>query len=630
MTTHDVEMAPVAAPAEAADTAPSRAAVVDRRVRAAQWIVAALAVAMPIALCLRRPIAIDEDVYLHWAYEASRGRFAGADYFASHLPFMEVVFAPAFWLEHATPERAAIPARVLSALMAVASISLAFRCYDRIKGITGTGVASRFGLPVVGLAAICAGACDSFATQLVEVRPDNVSIFFLMLSVAVVPESRHRARTWASAACFVFALLSSEKLAVAVVCLVALHVAAIVVSREARDAARLRLLGPDGRDFALGLVVSTVAGVLLCTGGNVRGAAQQMALMWAWILGKLKDSGTSAVTGTLAERASKSVKDFETGAVGFLMVLAVCAASIALLWAIASFGREARGPNGARRRLHWSPTYLALLASGVLIYVVQKGPFQYSRNLLFVVAVPVIVDAIATLLSATPLPLAWALFGALVQHGVTRPQEGPTLDEQLKMLAEVRQATSPDDCVYDNSMTAYFREHAHDHYLVTDMQMRWREADRLNAEIPKAILDRGCVAMMVDFRNDGVPGPLKAFLDSHFVPVSPYYLFYGTKLPLATESPTDFYAPQASWYLADPPGATVRLAAEDPWTGRIKLEKGNHKLFVSRKETRLIWQPRDGSSKPPVRMAPDRRFSFHMESVGTSAARFWDAAWPPK
>jgi hypothetical protein len=76
---------------------------------------------------------------------------------------------------------------------------------------------------------------------------------------------------------------------------------------------------------------------------------------------------------------------------------------------------------------------------------------------------------------------------------------------------------------------------------------------------------------------------------------TPCTSFYGTRLGISTATePTEFYAPQSSWYLADPRDATVRLAPDEPWAQRVWLERGNHKVFVSRANTRLIWQPRDG------------------------------------
>lgn len=591
----------------AADPA-SRSIATRRLPTALVWAIAALALALPLTLCLRRSLTIDEYVYLHWAYEASRGVFAGADYFAIHLPFMQLFVAPVFWIERATPERGAELARVGFALMGTASVCLAFYAYDRVDGVTGTGISRRFGLPVVGLAAVAAGACDTYANRIVEVRPDNVYIFFLLLSVACFPGPRHRIRAWISGACFACALLSSEKMMVVALCLVAAHAAALVISREARGRFARQPLRPNGRDFVFGLVACCVGGVLVNTGGNLRGGVSQITALAIY----LHEHERGRVPVPFSERP---------GAAGYVIVVLGSAASIAVVSAFAFFGKGTNEPGGSRGRFAWSPTYVALLSAGGLSYGIQTAPFEYSRTLLFVVAVPLLVDASATVLSRIPVHRgfaiagAWAFFGALAYHGAVFARQSPSLDSQLAMLAEVRASTTSDDCVYDNSMGAFFREHAHSHYVTTDWIMRATQADALNAEIPPAILEQRCVAMMADGRTGGLPPALKRFLDDHFVPVSPYFWFYGTKLVTRTDvedelaEPTDFFAPQTSWYLADPPDAQVRLSPDEPWTNRIQLERGNHKVFVSRLATRLVWQPRDGTPKPPYHGRADYRFS---------------------
>jgi hypothetical protein len=440
------------------------------------------------------------------------------------------------------------------------------------------------------------------------VRPDNVYIFFLLLSVACFPGPRHRIRAWISGACFACALLSSEKMVIVALCLAAAHAAAIVLSREARGRFARQALGPNGRDFFFGLVASSVAGVIVNTGGNLRGGVSQITALAIY----LEEHEHGRVPVPFSERP---------GAAGYVIVLLASAASIALISAFAFFGKGANEPGDSRRRLTWSPTYVALLAAGGVSYGIQTAPFEYSRTLLFVVAVPLLVDAGATVLSCIPLhpafaiASAWALFGALAYQGAVHSRQSPSLDSQLAMLAEVRASTTSDDCVYDNSMGAFFREHAHSHYVTTDWIMRATQADALNAEIPPAIVEQRCVAMMADGRTGGLPPALKRFLDDHFVAVSPYFWFYGTKLVTRTDveddlaEPTDFFAPQTSWYLADPPDANVRLTPDEPWTKRIQLERGNHKVFVSRPGTRLVWQPRDGTPKPPYRGKADYRFS---------------------
>src|SRR5208282_233198 len=120
----------------------------------------------------------------------------------------------------------------------------------------------------------------------------------------------------------------------------------------------------------------------------------------------------------------------------------------------AFFGKASRAPDGSRRRFSWSPTYLGLLVAGAASYGMQRTAYEYSRTLLFVVALPLIVDALSTLLSAIlrlrilVFAAQWGLLFALLWHGVERSHQEPSLDAQLAMLADVRRATTSDDCVY--------------------------------------------------------------------------------------------------------------------------------------------------------------------------------------
>lgn len=95
-------------------------------------------------------------------------------------------------------------------------------------------------------------------------------------------------------------------------------------------------------------------------------------------------------------------------------------------------------------------------------------------------------------------------------------QDGNDLGFQLAALADVRRATSEDDCVYDNSMGAFFREHAH----------------------------------------------------------------------------------PSSWYAVEDAGASVSPGPGVPWKQRLSLERGRHLLAISQPRVRLLWQPRDGTSRP--------------------------------
>jgi len=586
------------------------------------WAVAIPAIALPVALALRRSLSMDEYVYLHLPYEASRGAFAGIDYFFPQFPFMQIVFAPVFWAVRATPEPelGALVMRALFALIATASVYLAFVNYARAKG-------ARFqelGLPLVGVAAAAVTGFASFSERLIEVRPDNVYIFFTLLGLACFPSVPHRGRATLSGALFGCALLCCVKMLVVAALLVAAEAVALL-SRKVRE----RAMGPDGRGFVTGLLGFIALGTLVSSKGHFVRYAERIEGLVAWM--RLHE--TFPTTDTLIQRP---------GGPGYFTLLKVCLASFAVVVAYAFFVARRRGegsppPEGrdeaSRPRFNASLIYIALLVAGAASYGIQRTPYEYSRSLLFVVAVPLVADAFATACAAVRLPRVvralaqWALWLAVVASGVDLiKHEPPGLETQLAALAEVRQATAPSDCVFDFTMIAFFREPAHPNWLTVGGNERALQQKELAGQFPTSILERGCVARMVDSRViDGQQAPsFMSFLDRHFLPVSPHLYLYSTVLdtgpPAAmgeftevVDYSADFYAPQTSWYaVMRPSDGTVRLGPDDSWADRLWLERGHHKIFASRPGIRLLFQPRDGKQMGAYRGAMDVKTISHI------------------
>jgi hypothetical protein len=573
------------------------------RARPVRWIVAALTVALPVTLSLRRSLSMDEYVYLHWAYEASRGVVAGVDYFSPQLPFMQFILAPLFWPVWAWPELGAMVERAVFALMATASVTLAFLLYERAKGAR----LFQLGLPVVGVAAACVTGFETFSERMVEVRPDNVYIFFSLASLACFPVRSDKKRATISGALFACGLLCSYKMLVLAAGLAAAMVVILVFSR----AARTRAFGSDGRGFVLGFVGFAAVGALVSTKLHFVRFAEEMRALMAWAkLHETRDKTTGSLLDTFAPWARS-----RPGGEGYLTLLQICVVSFGVVVVVAVVRALVREPN--RPKLPWSLVYLALVVGAALTYAIQWVPFEYSRNVLFVFAVPLGVDAVMSLCVADPravrIGLEWALWLFLVNRGVDLiKHEQPGADAQREAFREVRKATIPTDCVFDCTSIAFFRQHAHPNWVTIDGLQRTVQVKELAEQLPPAILDHGCVAAMVDSRNQGLADSVHAFLDSHFLAVSSHLYLYST--PLQGSTSADFYAPQASWYAlaGAPAGAGVKLNPDDAWTDRLWLEQGHHQLLVSRPGLRLLFQPRDGTKKDPYRGPMDMETLSHI------------------
>ena len=557
------------------------------------------AVTVPIVLALRSSLAIDEFLYLHWSYKASQGVFAGTDYFACHFAFLQMIFAPLFWLVQGAPERAAFLARAVCALMAVGSLYFATLLYRRMSG--GKTAWSRFETEnepflLLASAAVAAGFF-SFSTRLMEVRPDNLAIFCLLGSLACLPQKPHRLRSLLAGALAGCAVLSSEKMLLPIAILLSAQIIVLLAGGASRTRTLSQVFGVQGRGCILGFLGFIVFGVCLLAKFEFD---RFFGNLWALVdFIRLHET---------AYPRRGNIFDTPNGR-GFIYLVLSCCIALVVLWLVTL--SKTRKELGWRRlvSLPLSPSYGALLIAGVLIYALQKAPYAYSRSLLFVMGAPLIADAVirglASLFSlgrkgerAIQVVLYAAVF---VSSGVGLHQaDSRVLKQQMTTLSELRQLTTADDCVYDNSMGAFFREHAHSYFVSTDAMLKKVKAQELATQIPSAILQAGCVAMLVDIRQVDLPRSLALFLQKHFSPVSPHLYLYSSFLETTSEKGVyAFFAPQTSWYsVVAPQNGQVRTLADAPWSYRLWLKRGPNRLLASNPGIRLLWQPRDGLSKP--------------------------------
>jgi hypothetical protein len=135
----------------------------------------------------------------------------------------------------------------------------------------------------------------------------------------------------------------------------------------------------------------------------------------------------------------------------------------------------------------------------------------------------------------------------------------------------------------------------------TDATMRRTLAGELAREIPRAILNAGCVVRIDDVRSRSLPSTLRAFLAESFLPYSGSLHLWGREYS-AVDACLDskFAAPRTASYFVDPPEVLsfgslsidgIRLSSTE-----LSLTRGLHTVSWAGPPVtfRILWLPADG------------------------------------
>ena len=171
---------------------------------------------------------------------------------------------------------------------------------------------------------------------------------------------------------------------------------------------------------------------------------------------------------------------------------------------------------------------------------------------------------------------------------------------QLDVLRRIARLTAPTDVAYDNSGSYVTRPHAY-FYFYTDAYLRRAGAERLSREVPRALVDSGCVLHMRDLRYEALPEPVRRFLVRHYQPLDGDIALWGQRylVPRSGRLEGDFLAVRRDRYFVDPPDvlAQGRLTIDgEPMTRRVvELEGGLHDVVYDGPPIafHLLWLPRD-------------------------------------
>ncbi|MCY1033638.1 hypothetical protein OV207_19455 [Corallococcus sp. BB11-1] len=278
-------------------------------------------------------------------------------------------------------------------------------------------------------------------------------------------------------------------------------------------------------------------------------------------------------------------------------------------------------PNLPLRERLRTPDLLLIVAVPATFgaYALQRAPFPYSLLPFLGVLAVFAARGVLVVLSRlhTPVGRTVGFIGLLGLFAVQAAHVDALLNgggnaRQREVLARIATLTGPEDVVYDNSGGFVSRPHVH-FYFYTDAYLRGSLVDLLSHDMPRALVDQGCVLRVDDLRTSGLPPALRRFLDTHYQPFDGDLFLWGQRYRVSTETgrlEDAFLAVRGDRYFVHPASALdagalfidgVRIT-----TPEFDLTRGPHAVrYEGRAEGfQLLWLPRDAKRWTPRPGAP--------------------------
>jgi hypothetical protein len=150
--------------------------------------------------------------------------------------------------------------------------------------------------------------------------------------------------------------------------------------------------------------------------------------------------------------------------------------------------------------------------------------------------------------------------------------------------------------VFDSSGQATARPHV-GHRFYTSALIRYKEADKLARDVPAALVESRCVAVLNDLRYSGLPESLRNFIEARYQPLTPDLWLFGVRMENGPVT-----VPQTGTYLIHPENAfaQVRIDGQPLSSAAVTLERGEHLLQAEIPGVFLLWLPRDGVRWAPI------------------------------
>jgi hypothetical protein len=541
-----------------------------------------LAFLFPVCVAIEKWFNIDEFAYVHWGWLIRQGQRVGVDFFVTHFPLIGAVTSLPFWALGSDPA-AIFYARLLMVPLFGCVCFAAYCINSHVSSIAG------FLAPIF----LCGNAV--LILSITEIRPDSLAIALFLAASGILLSGGKRpaAIAFSSGILFVLSILSSEKTLV--------YCPAILFACWVK----LQIAAPEERKkTTLNLSVAAV------------GAAVSILITTIYILHAHSLSFWLDQWLPYAKLHEHSYPGSRWAGLRLLASVCLYEPVLTLFAAWTLIRVMHRRQNARNRCFYFHPVLaflVAFLATGGLSLVIQKFPFRYSEipfavalSLLAAVGVAYVGEDLqaiskgrARTLWVSSLAASMVLFAASnIWAEIKMAERGNS--QQLQTLRLLGKISLPSDCVYDNSGGAIARPHADDRLYQTDQVIRIVQAGRLQHDIPLAIYERGCVLLLQDIRNGGLPVPLQQFLADNYLPYTDDISVWGRTFTAANDSErtASFTAVSSGTYFVWPSEAvaTMNLVVDGttPKSQTAFLAKGNHVLeFKGPGTFSLLWLPRN-------------------------------------
>ena len=545
--------------------------------------------AQAVLLSMSKVFAIDEFTYAHAAWLISNGQLPWQDFFEIHVPLLYQLLSMVFTLGGDDPT-------LISSMrwFMLGPVLLTMWSMWRVNR-DDSGVMALCG-PILAL------LIADHVIRWIEIRPD-VLAFSLIMTAAALPYATRpgpRARAILAGVAFALACWTTQKVYYYGSIFVAAWVADMLLWRRTRSDTARYILGQPKWFAAGALIIGLGAASYLTLTGT-------WADWWKYTIAWGAHHQDKYPGFSWHDHSYRLIQDY-----WWILIFT----AIGLAATIRKLGN--------RSDTHPTDQLLVgLLISTFLSVSIQQAAFAYSYipvvNMCCIFAARGMMELWRLSRSASkkgslsPVFVAFACFILIVfmAHRVTTKltkQAARTNEYQLSVLKDLNRLTGPGDTIYDNSGSFVSRPHAYFMYY-TDAGIRKSQATKLANEVPQDILSTQAVAELRDIRFNGLPKPLKLFLQSHFQPYSGDIKLWGARYQNSKKS--NFTAIADATYFVEP--ASIATSGELFINGEVvadtfKLSRGKHTVEYrgATRDFYILWMPRDGNRWRPLEGARAR------------------------
>jgi hypothetical protein len=554
------------------------------------WIIASVTLVWVVVeivqLAYVKAYAIDEYLYVHLAWLASRGEELAITAAKGFGIVQPILFAPFTYLGGDNPD-----SMIYVRLAALIFLGVTAWAFGRVVGQLVGGNRRLWGL----LAILLLFTIPRFVWHCIEVRPDGIAVMFLMLSLLALYSDRLHYR-WSAAlggAALACAALTSPK---------AIVIGSVFFLVFLWDLWSWR----KGRPMVLRCCI-----IFAASFAAIFGAFLLMLL----IAGRLPEYVNSMVHGAASHEkympGFSSYRYFDPFFANNWPMMVM--AGVGVAGGLGTVIRSVR-QNGHPDRVILP---LLLLLSAWASFFAQKSAYAYS--LVHGIAFSALFAALALVSVARMLRAAglenWRralvsmLAAAIVLIWSVHRWSIPLRknERQRELLSLLHELVPPGDAVWDMSAAYVFRPHAH-RYLFIDNARKKRDGKMLEREVPEAILKSEATLVIWDIRLEGWrKAPVGRWVQEHFQRFNNDFYIWGKRYGKRSEASSsgDFDAIKTGKYFVHPPSVLesgiLKVDGQSISSQVFELEKGKHSVTIEgfTEQFYLLWLPANGQPFDP-------------------------------